>query len=215
MRTRINHITKLGFLPCFIAAFNAVITKSNILGGFRGAGLVPLDPEAAISKLDVQLRTPTPSTVDNSTWQSKTPSNTLEFGSQSKLIRERIQRHVDSSPTSIVDSLERLTKGAEMMAHSLVLVRNQVSALQAANEAATRRKLHERKRIQKEGILIVEEDVRLTTLKEFALHSNGKMAKKSAGGTGRMHERERGGLEYVKEGSEMVKLERARAFMMQ
>jgi hypothetical protein len=30
----INHITKLEFLPCFVAAFNAEITKSNIIGGF-------------------------------------------------------------------------------------------------------------------------------------------------------------------------------------
>ncbi len=117
MRNRINHITKIEFLPCFIAAFKAAITKSNILGGFRGAGLVPLDPEAVISKLDVRLRTPTPPIVDNSTWESKTPSNTLEVGSQSKLIRERLQRHVDSSPTSIVDSLEQLAKGAAMIAH--------------------------------------------------------------------------------------------------
>jgi hypothetical protein len=60
MRNRISHITKLKFLPCFIAAFKDLITKSNIQGGFRGAGLVPLDAEAVISKLDVRLRTPSP-----------------------------------------------------------------------------------------------------------------------------------------------------------
>jgi hypothetical protein len=65
MRNRITHITKLEFLPCFKGAFNAAITKSNILGGFRGAGLVPFDPEAVISKLNVQLRTPTPPTVED------------------------------------------------------------------------------------------------------------------------------------------------------
>lgn len=58
MCNQINLITKLEFLLCFFAAFNAAITKRNILGGFRGAGLVPLDPEAVISKLDVRLRTP-------------------------------------------------------------------------------------------------------------------------------------------------------------
>jgi hypothetical protein len=117
MRNRITHITKIEFLPCFKAAFDAAVTKSNILGGFRGAGLVPHDPEAVISKLDVRLRTPTPPTVNDAPWQSQTPSNTLEFGSQSKLIREKIQRHVDSSPTSMVNALEKFAKGAEMMAH--------------------------------------------------------------------------------------------------
>jgi hypothetical protein len=31
------------------------MTQSNIKGGFRGAGLVPLDPESIILKLDIQL----------------------------------------------------------------------------------------------------------------------------------------------------------------
>jgi hypothetical protein len=36
------------------------MTESNIKGSFRGAGLVPLNPENMISKLNVKLRTPTP-----------------------------------------------------------------------------------------------------------------------------------------------------------
>ena len=57
MRNRINHITKANFLPYFKAAYNNAITPSNIQGGFRGAGLVPFDPERVISTLDVKLRT--------------------------------------------------------------------------------------------------------------------------------------------------------------
>ena len=129
MRNKITRILKLKFLPCFKAASDALITESNIQGGFRGAGLVPFNPEAVISKLEVRLCTPPLPIVDESMWHSQTPSNTLEFGSQSKLIRERIQRHGNSSPTLMVNALNQLTKGAEMMAHSLVLVRNQVADL--------------------------------------------------------------------------------------
>jgi hypothetical protein len=53
MRNQITYITKLEFLPCFKRAFNAAITPSNIQGGFRGAGLVPFDPERVITALDV------------------------------------------------------------------------------------------------------------------------------------------------------------------
>ena len=173
MRNHINHITKLEFLPCFKGAFFASITKSNIQGGFRGAGLVPFNPEAVLSKLDVRLRTPTPPTIDDSQWESKTPSNPIEFQSQSTLVKTRIQRHLDSSPTGIIQSLESLSKGAEMMMHSAVLLRTQVAELQAANEAATRRKSHKRKRIQKKGTLAVEEGARLTALKAFGAHSDG------------------------------------------
>jgi hypothetical protein len=80
MRNRINHITKPEFVSCFIAAFNASITKSNILGGFGGTGLVPPDPEVVITQLDVRLHTPTPPTVKDGHWQSQTPSNILELG---------------------------------------------------------------------------------------------------------------------------------------
>lgn len=180
MRSHINHITKIEFLPCFKAAFFESITKSNIEGSFRGAGLVPFDPEAVLSKLEVQLRTPTPPATEDTPWESKTPSNPIEFGSQSALVRSRIQRHLDSSPTGIVNSLASLTKGAEMMMHPAVLLRNQVAELQAANEAATRRKSYKRKRIQKEGILTIEEGARLTALKEFGAQNDGKKGKKKA-----------------------------------
>jgi len=178
MRSHISHITKIEFLPCFKAAFDTAITESNIKASFRGAGLVPLDPEAVISKLDVRLRTPTPPTTNNSPWESRTPSNTIEFGSQSKLVRERIQRHVDSSPTSIVDSLDQLTKGAEVMMHSAVLLRKQVAELQATNEAATRRRYYKKKRLQKDGKLTFEEGARLTALKESGACNDREKGKK-------------------------------------
>jgi hypothetical protein len=89
MRNKITYITKTEFLPCFIAAQNVSITKSNILGGFRGAGLVPFNPDAVISMLDVRLRTPPLPTVEDGPWQSQTLSNTLELGSQTKLVLER------------------------------------------------------------------------------------------------------------------------------
>jgi hypothetical protein len=36
------------------------MTEENILGGFRGAALVPLSSESVIAKFGVNLRTPTP-----------------------------------------------------------------------------------------------------------------------------------------------------------
>ena len=121
MRNHISHITKLELLPYFKRAFDAAITPSNIQGGFRGAGLVPFDPEQVIIGLNVQLRTPSPLPVSNSPWLSQTLSHTLELGSQSTLVKQRIQRHVDSSPTSIVEHFEHLAKGAALIAHKLVL----------------------------------------------------------------------------------------------
>jgi hypothetical protein len=127
----------------------------------------------------MQLRTlllPLP--INNKPWQSQTPSNTLELGSQSTLVKKRIQRHVDSSPTSIVKAFKKVSKGAAIIAHKLVLAQQEIAKLQAANKAATRRKLYKRKRIQVEESLTVEDGLRLTTLKEFTVQSNRKKTKK-------------------------------------
>ena len=59
-RSRIHHINKETFLPAFKVAFEKTFTAENVRAGFRGAGLVPFDPDAVLSKLNIQLRTPTP-----------------------------------------------------------------------------------------------------------------------------------------------------------
>lgn len=79
MRNGINYITKVEFLPAFRAAFDALIILDNIRGGFRGAGLIPYDPEAMISKLNVKLRTPTPPAEDEAPWSTKTPANRAQM----------------------------------------------------------------------------------------------------------------------------------------
>ena len=77
-RNRTHYISKETFLPAFKSAFKKAITAENIRAGFRGAGLVPHDPQAVISNLDVRLRTPTPLQRDDVAWEAKTPRNAKE-----------------------------------------------------------------------------------------------------------------------------------------
>jgi hypothetical protein len=65
MRNRITHITKLEFLPCFKQAFFDTFRESVVQSGFQGAGLVPHNPDAVLSKLNVRLRTPPEQTISN------------------------------------------------------------------------------------------------------------------------------------------------------
>jgi hypothetical protein len=60
IKAHINHITKVEFFLAFYAAYNQSNTTQNAKAGFRGAGLVPFDPQVVLSKLDVKLRTLTP-----------------------------------------------------------------------------------------------------------------------------------------------------------
>ncbi|KAI1681040.1 DDE superfamily endonuclease [Pyrenophora tritici-repentis] len=107
MRNHINHITKLEFLPAFKIAFNRAFTPANICSAFRGAGLVPLQLEAVLSKVDVQLRTPTPpAALPEAPWVAQTPSNVRELEAQSSLIRERVRQHKSSSPALIIIAID-------------------------------------------------------------------------------------------------------------
>jgi hypothetical protein len=153
IRHHINHITKLEFLPAFKAAFNQTFTSANICSAFRGAGLVPLQPDAVLSKLDVQLRTSTPATLPEAPWEAHTPSNVRELEAQSTLIRDRVRRHKSSSPASIIEAINQLKKGAEVMMLSAELMRDRIASLERANEAASKRKQRKKKRLQHQGVL--------------------------------------------------------------
>jgi hypothetical protein len=153
IRYYINYITKLEFLPAFKTAFNRSFTPANICSAFRGAGLVPLQPDAVLSKLDVQLRTPTPAALPEAPWEACTPSNVRELEAQSTLIRERVRRHKSSSPASIIQAIDQLKKGAEVMMLSAELMRDRIASLEKANEAASARKQRKKKRIQQRGVL--------------------------------------------------------------
>ena len=111
-RNHTYHINKEAFLPAFKVAFNKAITKENICAGFKGAGVVPHNPEAVLSKLDVKLRTPTPAAPEDTPWEAKTPSNAREIGAQSTLIRDRIRVRPGSSASYMDEKVAQLTKGA-------------------------------------------------------------------------------------------------------
>jgi hypothetical protein len=160
IRCSITHVSKTEFFPAFYAAFQATMTEKNIKSAFRGAGLVPLDPESVVSKLDVQLRTPTPAeeVAEPSTpWVSKTPKTVLEAQSQSEYLERRIRRHKSSSPESILGALKSLAKGTKAVMHEMALVRAEVQDLREANEILSRRRRAKRTRLQKRGVMTVEE----------------------------------------------------------
>jgi hypothetical protein len=158
IRHYINHITKLEFLLAFKTAYDRSFTLANICSTFRGAGLMPLYPDTVLSKLDVQLRTPTPpealpEALPEAHWEARTPSNVRELDAQSTLIRERVRQHKSSSSASIIEAINQLKKGAEVMMLSAKLMRDRITSLERANEAASARKQRKKRRIQQRGVL--------------------------------------------------------------
>ena len=152
VRCHINHITKEDFLPAFKKAFDKAIIPDNIIGAFRGTGLIPFNPAAVIDKLDVRIRTPTPEFHDaepeTPQWASQTPRNAIEVGSQSEYMRQRIQRHQDSSPSSIIASFNSLAKGVSMIAHGASIMEVEIGRLRRANDILTARKKRKKRVIR-------------------------------------------------------------------
>jgi hypothetical protein len=60
MRIGINHIDKLEFLEAYPLARIEAFKSETIKNSFSAAGLVPFSPDRVLSKLNIQLRTPTP-----------------------------------------------------------------------------------------------------------------------------------------------------------
>ncbi|KAK1920508.1 hypothetical protein P3342_002808 [Pyrenophora teres f. teres] len=148
-RRRIFHINKEGFLPAFKDAFFDVFTEDNCQKAFEAAGLVPLNAQVVLDRLEVRLRTPPEPLLPETPWQSKTPSNTHEFGSQSKLVRESFTR----SPVTAQSGFSQLVKGAELMLHQNALLVARIHEVEEQLAVITKRKSRKRKRIQQGGTM--------------------------------------------------------------
>jgi len=189
MRSRINHITKTEFLPAFINAFNASINEEQIKGGFRGAGLVPFNPQTVLDRLDVRLKTPPAPPVEPIPWQSQTPSNTHEIGEQSTLVLKKFSSAIQSSPTPAEEALQSFTKGAQKITHQFELMKARIKELEEANTAHTKRKSRKRTRVQAGGTLSVAEGLQLAAAKERPAKKQRSQVGREDGGESSMQHR--------------------------
>ena len=148
-RRRVFHIDKEGFLPAFRDAFFDVFTEQNCRKAFEASGLVPTNAQVVLDRLEVRLRTPPQPLLLATPWQSKTPSNTHEFGSQSKLVSDSFVR----SPITAQAGFSQLVKGAELMLHQNALLAARNTELEEQLTVITKRKARKRKRIQHSGTI--------------------------------------------------------------
>jgi len=181
-RNHTHHISKEDFLPAFKAVYDKVFSRENICAGFRAAGLVPHNPDAVLSKLDVRLRTPTPPQPDTIAWEAKTPRNACEIEAQAKLIQTRMQKRPGSSASSIDEQVRQLSKGAQQIAHEMVLMREETARLRDAIEAVTKRKSRKRRYIRTKETLTAGEVTDLVTVKEGGSRNDGEKPAKRVRG---------------------------------
>ncbi|SCO92528.1 related to transposase [Fusarium oxysporum] len=121
--------------------------------------IITLYPESVISKLDVQLRTPTPIEEEASLpdlWVPKTPKTVLEATSQSEYLERRIRRHQDSSPASIVNALKSSSKGTKAIMHQIAILKSENQILRQANETLSKRRRAKKSRLRNGGKMTVD-----------------------------------------------------------
>jgi hypothetical protein len=175
--SHITHIDKKAFLAAFQQVYERAFSSDNIISSFRATGLVPHNPEAVLSKLEVKPRTPTPPAPGPTPWEPKTPSNAWEIEAQTTLILKRIRDHKSSSPDSIIKMVLQVKKGSTLKVHSHTLLEARVAKLEAANTAASERKKRKKKRIQKGGTLSQAEAEVLIARTEAVVQINEESCK--------------------------------------
>jgi hypothetical protein len=148
-RRRVFHINKEGFLPAFRDAYFDVYTEANCRKAFQAPGIVPINAQVVLDHLEVRLRTPPAPLPQETTWQSKTPSNTHEFGSQSRLVSNSFTR----SPFAAQAGFSQLIKGGELMLHQNTLQAARIAELEEQLAVMTKRKTRKRKQIQQGGTM--------------------------------------------------------------
>ena len=148
-RKRVFHINKEGFLLAFKDAFFSVFTTDNCKAAFEASGLVPMDPDRVLDRLNVRIRTPPQPLLLETPWQSKTPSNSFEFSSQSKLISKKFTQ----SPNSAQQAYAQLVRGGNSLLVQFNLQAARIKELEEQLAVQTKRKTRKRKQIQKGGTL--------------------------------------------------------------
>lgn len=160
MRAGVSHINKSDFLPAYFTARIEALTPNTVRSGFAATGLVPYEPERVLSKLNTQLRTPTPPlppTAEQAPWVPETPHNIQELELQAKAIGDFVQRRTAGSSSPTDRAIQQLVKGCQMAMHSAVLLADENKKLRAANERQKKKRAIRRSYITTRGVLTVQE----------------------------------------------------------
>ena len=154
-----NHIDKEDFLHLYPSAREKVFTYENILGGFAGAGLKPVNQDRVLEKITFQLRTPTPPLIEiegsiSSAFQ--TPQNPRQLDRKVFSLQRSLRKNrtLSSSPVS---HLQHLEKAAQMAMNTNLLLQQQLKILQAENERKTRKRARRRTTLGNDLVLFVQE----------------------------------------------------------
>ena len=161
MRIGINHIDKLEFLEAYPLARIEAFKSETIKNSFSAAGLVPFSPDRVLSKLNIQLRTPTPppsrGSESSRNFTPKTPFTEKELRRQALSIKALLRTRSRSPPSPSDRALNQLVKGFRLTMQGAILLAKENKELRAANEKQKQKRTRSRRQIPAEEGLSVQE----------------------------------------------------------
>lgn len=170
-RVGIKIIQKEDFLLAFRAIHNSVFSEKHCKAAWEGAGLIPLNANTVISRLDVRPVTPLPR-QETEAWVSQTPRTAKESLRQIEYVQKAILAHDDTDPQHIFAAMMSAMKDHESQVHSQALIAKQLDETMAANARLSVRAKQKRKRIQKGDQGLVGDDIfeqrRVSALKNIS-----------------------------------------------
>jgi hypothetical protein len=174
MRLGINHIDKLDFLHTYPKARIDAFKPDTIKNSFAAASLVPFDPDRVLSKLDIQLNTPTPAPSrpgsQSSQFTPKTPGNVTELLKQASSVKGLLRQRSISPPTPSKTALNQLIKGCQMVIHHDALRDQEIRDLRAANAVQKQKRARTKRHTAYQGGVSVQEAQELIRSTEQPIH---------------------------------------------
>jgi hypothetical protein len=162
-----NHIDKFDFLEDYQRARQEAYQSTTIRNSFAASGLVPINAERVLSKLNISLRTPTPPdsrpSSRSSQFTPKTPRTVVQLQKQASMLKDLLHRRSNSPPSPIKTMLDQIIKGGYLSLHGAALLAQDNANLRAANEKIVKKRNRSTKHIPCEKGLTVEEGLQLVS----------------------------------------------------
>jgi hypothetical protein len=172
-----NHIDKFDFLDDYKRArLEAFHQPAIIQNSFAASGLVPVDAERVLSKLNISLRTPTPPSSRPSSRSSqftpKTPRTVVQLQKQASMLKDLLKQRSNSPPSPSKTMLDQIIKGHCIALHNTALLAQENANLRAANEKVVKKRTRSTKQIPCEEGLSAEEAQQLAQQPEQPVEEN-------------------------------------------
>lgn len=160
MRLGVNSIDKDDFIQLYPIAREAAFKTQTIQNSFKCSGLVPLDANHVLDKLNIQLESfpssqpPEPRPASSS---SSSDLDTLWSLSKLQKTNSQIKKGLEPSSETMTSPLKRaINRSHDMtirLAHELIFIQDRYSKLEAANKKQVKKRTSSKKQISHQGSL--------------------------------------------------------------